>query len=322
MAVRVCCRSRSRSRAPDKTDHFAARIAGPDRSGKPYHQHLAAANTELSGNSVQTEEEEEEKEEKEGQEIMENTLPSPRSLLTSLIEILASQPIPPREQQTQPATSTSRPQSTEDRKPSNPLSLLPPYARTLLTTLHVIYPSLLLPALDLLDRGLATRVLVLGASDAQGPDEAEQARRDAKLSTFYLVRSAQQLTRRGRRPGADGGEGGPAYVVRTRAWSCDCAAFAFNAFPAESSPAAYQTTPEQEGSSDAPTAWGVGRWEFGALSFDGRGGEDGVVGSGTPPCCKHLLACVLAERWGAVLGGYIQERRASREEAAGVIGSL
>lgn len=57
-------------------------------------------------------------------------------------------------------------------------------------------------------------------------------------------------------------------------------------------------------------------WEFGGLSADGRDGAGGV------PCCKHLLACVLAERWDAVLGAYVEERLVTREESAGLVGDL
>lgn len=57
-------------------------------------------------------------------------------------------------------------------------------------------------------------------------------------------------------------------------------------------------------------------WEFGGLSKDGKDGAGGV------PCCKHLLACVLAEKWSEVLGGYIEERLVGREEGAGLVGDL
>lgn len=36
------------------------------------------------------------------------------------------------------------------------------------------------------------------------------------------------------------------------------------------------------------------------------------------PCCKHLMACVLAERWEGVLGGYVKQMRVGREEMAGL----
>lgn len=66
---------------------------------------------------------------------------------------------------------------------------------------------------------------------------------------------------------------------------------------------------DRSGDADRP-------WEFGGLSADGRDGAGGV------PCCKHLLACVLAEKWNAVLGGYIEQRLVSREEGAGLVGDL
>lgn len=53
-------------------------------------------------------------------------------------------------------------------------------------------------------------------------------------------------------------------------------------------------------------------WEFGGLSGDGRAG-------GGVPVCKHLVACILGERWD-VLEGYIQEREMSRDEMGGVSG--
>jgi hypothetical protein len=55
-----------------------------------------------------------------------------------------------------------------------------------------------------------------------------------------------------------------------------------------------------------------GEWEFGGSSFDGREGE-GV------PVCKHLVACLLGERWD-LLGGYVREREVSREEMGGAGG--
>ncbi|KAI0137473.1 hypothetical protein BJ170DRAFT_62612 [Xylariales sp. AK1849] len=289
---------------------------------------------------------------------MEDPLPPPRVILTSLINKLTSQPLPPPRTQAQPRTTRTNPQHAP-----NPLSLLPAHSRTLLTTLHVLYPSLLLPALDLLDRHLVTRVLVLDDIAARPPpssscssssspsalrDEAEQARLDARSSVFHLVRSAQQQSRRGRRSGGGSGGGGDGaggltYVVRTTSWSCDCAAFAFGAFPAEASsfPPSSSTASDYYSyhinssdhhyaySSDSGSGHGVGdRWEFGGLSFDGRdrsaggpGGSVGHAGGASVPCCKHLLACVLAERW-SVLGGYVQERRVGREEAAGLIGAI
>ena len=48
-------------------------------------------------------------------------------------------------------------------------------------------------------------------------------------------------------------------------------------------------------------------WIFGGIS----------LGDGMPPVCKHLLACVLAERCKGLFGGFVEERDVSVEEAAG-----
>ncbi|KAI1866307.1 uncharacterized protein JN550_007695 [Neoarthrinium moseri] len=299
-------------------------------------------------------------------------LPAPRAVLTALLNTLAVQR-PPSPEVPPPAAGrdVARPggkTNTHHHQPSpasNPLARLPPQARPLLTTLHVLYPALLLPALDLLDRGLVTRVLVdddeavvaappassppfprppaaCGASeegeDVDQQEEADQARRDAAAGTFHLVRSAQAGSRRGRREAAGATAGGSTYVVRTAAWNCDCAAFAYRAFPPPShsststtaatmsatrTAGAYRIGPAKTWGYDDETggmATGPGqKWEFGGLSLDDDG--DGG-GTGSPPCCKHLLACVLAERWGSVLGGYVGERRVGRVEAAGLIGGL
>lgn len=56
---------------------------------------------------------------------------------------------------------------------------------------------------------------------------------------------------------------------------------------------------------------GEAKWQFGGRSFDG-------IDGGGVPCCKHLLACVLVDRWGEVLGEYAKERTVGKEEMAGL----
>lgn len=60
-------------------------------------------------------------------------------------------------------------------------------------------------------------------------------------------------------------------------------------------------------------------WQFGGLSFDGCAGAGA---GGMPPCCKHLLACVLAERWECGLGKYVARWEVGREEMAGVFADV
>ena len=57
--------------------------------------------------------------------------------------------------------------------------------------------------------------------------------------------------------------------------------------------------------------------------FFGGVSQNGLAGAGEDvPCCKHLLACLLAERWQTVLGSYTEEREVSKEELAGVVAGL
>ncbi|KAI8960002.1 hypothetical protein F5Y11DRAFT_283274 [Daldinia sp. FL1419] len=249
-------------------------------------------------------------------------VPTPRQFLTSLIESLNLIPIP-----TSPQPGAGA---------GNPLKLIPPAHRPLLTTLYALYPLTLLPALDLLDRRLATRIIVAppdspedtapsaaarSSSPAVRPDQEEgerQQKTPPNQHSFYIVRSAQP-----RHPRRDASSApGPRYVVRPSAWNCSCAAFAFAAFPRgeDREPGRYVIGPapaeaRQEGDGGDNTTL---EWQFGALSFDGTEGS-GIAGV---PCCKHLLACVLAERWSGVLGGYVDERIVKREEAAGLVADV
>ncbi|KAI1206175.1 uncharacterized protein F4807DRAFT_239946 [Annulohypoxylon truncatum] len=269
---------------------------------------------------------------------MNQPVPTPRQFLTSLINSLTSIPIPP--------TTTPSTTAIPSAGASNPLKLIPPAHRPLLTTLYTLYPLTLLPALDLLDRRLATRVIVsasphqpetgAGKDPAQPPSSSPSPPGSDKETppppTFYIVRSAQpQHPRRGESSTSTSSSAGLSYVVRLSAWNCTCAAFAFAAFPREERgpyphphphPHSYLASPSPSSLSPSPYPssgpTGDGGWEFGALSADGVEGS-GIAGV---PCCKHLLACVLAERWGALLGGYVDERVVGREEGAGLVADI
>ena len=93
------------------------------------------------------------------------------------------------------------------------------------------------------------------------------------------------------------------YIVRLASWNCTCASFAFDAFPPAKS--AYGTGHE-DGAMD--TSWS------GGLSLDGMT-ED-------MPCCKHLLACLLAERWAVEHEDYVVTRHVTRDELAGIVAEL
>ncbi|KAI1388607.1 uncharacterized protein F4822DRAFT_251419 [Hypoxylon trugodes] len=242
---------------------------------------------------------------------MTSPIPTPRQFLTSLINSLTSHP---------PTTAATHPTIPNTNTSPNPLKQIPPIHRPLLTTLYVLYPLTLLPALDLLDRRLATRILI---QPSPTTITEAHARLPKKGADIYIVRSAQpQHPRRG--GGEPSSTSGLSYVVRLDAWNCTCAAFAFAAFPREEVQRSYviellagaSRVGQDERLRDEE---GEGRtWQFGSLSVDGTEGS-GIAGV---PCCKHLLACVLAERWGGLLGGYVEERVVGREEAAGLVADI
>ncbi|KAJ2906282.1 hypothetical protein MKZ38_002361 [Zalerion maritima] len=345
------------------------------------------------------------------------------------------------------------------RKQQNPFRVLPPVKRKLLMTLYLIYPSITLPALDLLDRGLVELLYLQlphspsvsdqeagGSGEFKGSVESGRYRNQEESPTsnknrsdhsgtepagagagagarasishneeeaqpepqVYIVRSARPSpggAGGGRKfpkrdstsgtsyggagaaaaaAGGGGGGGGKRYVVRTRAWHCSCAAFAFSAFPPITARKPLEGTLGADGAVDAPMMdseadiseeepdeierrhaqakgrmldpsecqnlglcedddnldgtedgpeqegekekekekAGDNKWSFGALSLDGTP-HRGV--KGLPPgvpCCKHLLACVLAERWPEVLGTYVKRRDVGKPEMAGLVAEL
>ncbi|KAI1341810.1 hypothetical protein F5Y15DRAFT_348175 [Xylariaceae sp. FL0016] len=272
---------------------------------------------------------------------MSTTLPSSRALLTSLILTLTSTDVPEAASSARRLHSAKTSQST--RQPVNPLQLIPPSHRSLLTTLHVLYPNTLLPALDLLDRRLVTRIIVDARQTTDSDEDCENKPDSRALPSqphttsranpsFHLVRSAQPPSRRQTHHNPPTGPGpGQCYTVRLASWNCSCAAFAFSAFPAAASSSAsagYDIKPAADAisrfapraneSNDESEGNDIEDWEFGGLSTDGKAtGADSHV-----PCCKHLLACVLAERWANVLGDYVEEIIVGQEEGAGLASDM
>lgn len=243
-----------------------------------------------------------------------SSLPAPRDFLTSLI------------------TSLSAPTHQDLISVPNPLRNVPNEKTVLLSTLHVLFPSLLLPALNLLDRGLVTRVLRKGRTESRGDQHGSEGRGDqpeesgegtaagaqeadgvkvgdienAQRGGFHVVRSLASTMKR-REAGY--------YIVFLDGWNCTCPTFAFDAFPPMSSTSGPMKDEEFE--SGAGSEKTEERWTFGGLSTDGQEGFGASI-----PCCKHLLACVLAEQWGDVLGSYVPVKRLGTGEMAGLIADV
>ena len=186
----------------------------------------------------------------------------------------------------------------EDHESSNPLRHASQQVQSTLLTLHVLFPNELLPALDVLDRGLVTHIsLHTAADDKANYEDVELGANELSLSAthIYLVRSGQQASRLRQANYTT------QYEVRLTAWSCSCPAFAFSAFPAASL--------EQNAAESLPAqrvqAAAVRKWKVGGISI----GNDVSL-------CKHLLACALVEH-GGVFAGLVETRRVSVDEMAG-----
>ncbi|KAI5368166.1 Putative Zinc finger, SWIM-type [Septoria linicola] len=194
---------------------------------------------------------------------------------------MASQDITPRQWATSLIKSIP-PAGANAAQVANPLQDLPSDGRNILLTLYALFEKELLPALDLLDRNLVSRLRVTCSAGV-----AEQAEQVDGKPGFYLVRSAQQHNHRN-----PNYEHVNYYEVRLEAWSCSCPAFTFSAFPATD----YET--DAQHSEHMPQL-------IGGLTL----GED-------MPVCKHLLACVLIEHC-SVFAHFVHEKVVSLEELAG-----
>lgn len=192
--------------------------------------------------------------------------------------------------------------------------------KPILLTLHCLFPSDLLPALDLLDRCLVTRFVRAspihepsGASPIRHreEEEGEEGEEDGAVSenkedesaaaAVYYVRSSQRSRFSGTTAAA--GATGRNYEVRLRAWNCSCPAFAFAAF-----------RPRDEDTREDWANHDEGDDGEGVRMNDGFGGL--ALGEREVPVCKHLLACLLVEM-GGVLGDLVNQRIAGKEEMAG-----
>lgn len=197
--------------------------------------------------------------------------------------------------------------------------------KQLMLTLHCLFPNELLLALDILDRDLVRRYQIEHqhqqqdchhpqavnetATESENPDHPLHNRRETKspgdnsppppssdgvffvISTSSPSGSSLPPDTRSRVPRT----GQKGYEVRLHAWNCSCPTFALAAYrdpgpedthshlPPSSSP----TTTHQP-NNGRPCSFG-GDLTHGATKL-------------TPPVCKHLLACFLAERCPGVFG--------------------
>lgn len=134
------------------------------------------------------------------------------------------------------------------------------------------------------------------------------------------------------------------YIVHLNAWNCSCAAFTYAAFPvASTSDYGHEPWGRVAGDGEEGDGSGFAPWDLGLHSNLASGPANSESSSNPdsksynyggfshlphgqnsqeeslPPICKHLLACLLSERWGDVLGSFVHERRVVREEMGGCV---
>ena len=309
-------------------------------------------------------------------------LPHPRTLITALIDSLSF-------------STASLPSKKIDNSRSdhirnyNPLLDASPHTKSLLLTLHALYPTHVLPALDLLDRRLIIK-LTLSDNSAQqtsgvnksdkskGTDKDKQndSLRDSdgtRISVFYVPSTVQTTHRRRAAPAGSSLSGDATassasqatasttlYEVRIQAWNCTCSAFTYAALPTLLKPVATDPVsisnrlnsnsdyaemaegdneqrdnsnnsdwralakdqtrryraPERPSIIEKPSVEDShsSGWSFGG----GTKRNDGSAAANEhaeTPVCKHLLACVLAERCSA-FAERVEERVVSRADMA------
>lgn len=175
-----------------------------------------------------------------------------------------------------------------------------------------------------------------GQEKATTEADGKTAEGEARNEVYYVhsaAATAATTQRFGRYPTV--GLEKKSYEVRLRAWNCSCPAFTFAAF---SSTPTSSVAPvgrsasvlvDVEDGMEEALGGGEGRMEEGGGEGGtdmGREGEEWgfgglpslwAVGEETVPVCKHLLACVVAERCG-LLGGFVAERVVSSGEGAGL----
>ncbi|KIW12889.1 hypothetical protein PV08_08076 [Exophiala spinifera] len=258
-------------------------------------------------------------------------------------------------------SSPSHPQSLHGSSTLNPLHALSEQdnqrARSLFLTLHVLFPHELLPALDLLDRGLVTRLITLEAPEvcatgiidshfvseptesSSGPSGSASAPLSAGHQTlegqepnhfrdevFYIQSSSASssssaaATSHHRKQTSSGAA--PFYEVRLDSWNCTCPAFSVSAFHSLMMKGHYETKTEAEPvPAGPPHRWtnnqGKGESKSSTWRFGGVAVDTASTSSPRPPSCKHILAAVLAKAAPGLFAHGVTSRTVSRDESVG-----
>ncbi|EXJ80090.1 hypothetical protein A1O3_08376 [Capronia epimyces CBS 606.96] len=216
------------------------------------------------------------------------------------------------------------------------------HARSVFLTLQVLFPHELLPALDILDRGLVTRFTVqigdghkqenesrLSALPDVNPDARYAARPDEDWEVYYIQSSSAVTSRptgRGRstRSRTAGSSrystrrhdaGATFYEVRLDSWNCNCPAFSVSAFQGMNAQgdgedvcgSVFDKIGDLLSSSGAASvSTERAGWVFGGVTTN--------ISTRLVPSCKHILAAVLAKAAPNLFASGVRAKKVSREE--------
>ena len=146
-------------------------------------------------------------------------------------------------------------------------------------------------------------------------EQQTRQKRKRKQTTVYQVRSAQRTKTSSSR--SEQQTSTTSYEVRLKAWNCSCPAFAFAALPVD----AAENGHRDDGSEDETAGYGLSGHKNVTATTDEEEktawlGYGGLTRGKDVPVCKHLLACVVAERCRG-FEALMEEREVGVEEVAG-----
>ncbi|RAH55547.1 hypothetical protein BO85DRAFT_401607 [Aspergillus piperis CBS 112811] len=241
------------------------------------------------------------------------TIPSTAQFIDQLISHLSTFTIPPVD-----SNHDHRHQPPARHHHRTPLSTLPPSqmaeVKTIMLTLHCIFPNELLLALDILDRNLVNRFICNDTTNTSSSQTSHPTAHHHSSTTnattkdihdYFYVRSASTISPDQSDPFSTSTstssyhtkEPDPkGYEVRLKAWNCTCPTFTLNAFR-DSGP----DGSEEEDSSSTTGHDSLSVTKDNHFPFGGSFTRNSTRSS--PPVCKHLLACCLAVRCPGLFGG-------------------
>jgi hypothetical protein len=238
---------------------------------------------------------------------------------------------------------------------ANPLSAVPETAKNQLLSLQVLFPNEFLPALDLLDRRLVTRLRIGNGGErgvylkdgdrgigAQGVDTTATTHSGEPTAGTNNTSTDIPVAEPPRIPNDD--QIMPDAIEADVPSHTDTHAI-YYVGSAQQRSSRYSTSYDTTTSYEVRlVAWNCSCPAFAFAAFPAthpeplistydpsndehavtHNAESGTwlfggvsLGNAIPPVCKHLLACVLLEKCRGLFGGFVEERVVSVEEAAG-----